>query len=385
MASEPDPYDRLAEAAARVATARASDKDALWIAGLAGGGAFLWLSTIEKLEEAWALLVIVGAFGLAYRIAKIVLYRMRGLGQLSLFGNLLPSSVPLTDAPGAATGSDDASAIPLAPEVRSATVARLPFTRTPPDVAVVLSELLAVETLRAGRVGTANDDLPLGVLMVTSAGLAFMPEARGKLEDMFGDIPGALVGDFAGKLLPPLEQLQGIKDAMEIVETPPKLSEWMDTALAQKHAFVIAWGDLVGVVASPVSVLLERRSDAGEAAFRMLIDGSQLVTALMQRRIGTELREAVTEFVLRPKFDELLPQVQAELANAPPSETGEDSETRARNIAAERTMLWFAEAPPVEPLLREKMQPALEGYASVPGVVAQQPWLFAPEGKLEAN
>lgn len=382
MTNEPDPYDRLLEAANRVAAARASDKDALWIAGLAGGGVFLWLSDAEKLEEPWTLLAIVTAFGVVYRIAKVILYRQRGLGWLPLFGSLLPSSVPLTSEPAREGESATvATASPAHVEPRSASVPRLPSTRTPPDAAVVGADLLAVETLRAGRSDTKDEDLPLGVLMVTSAGIAFLPEARDQLESMFGDIPGALLGELAGELLPPVQHLKSLQDFHEAFDPPPPLAEWMQRSLRQKHAFVIAWGDLVGAMASPVATLLERRTDEGDSSFRLLTDESGLVTALMQRRLVTEMREIVLEHIIRPKARELLPAVEKEMAD---EGDAADRQTRARTEAAVRAGQWYLEtSPPVEALLKAKLQPALEGYAQLPGLVEAEPGLFADgEAKL---
>jgi hypothetical protein len=379
MASEPGPYDRLAEAAAQVAAARAADKDAFMYAGVAGVVVFFWLSGSEYLGEAWAVPAVVVAFAVVYRVAKVVLYRNRGLGRLPLFGSLLPSSVPLSDGPADSSGPEGTAGTLLAPEEPpSAYVPRLAFTRTPPDAAIILAKHVAVDTLRAGRANTPSDDLPLGVLLVTSDGLAFLPEARDHLENLIGDVPAGLVGKLAGQLLPPVERLQAMKDVLELYDSPPPLSEWILVALKQKHAFVIGWGDLVGVHASPASLVLTRRNDAEETSFKLLTDGSQLVTGLMQCRIAADLQETVLEFVLRPRFQELLPQVEAELAASAPGKDAAELKAQAQEVAGEQTMRWFSETTPaLEDLVREKMQPALAGYAQLPGVVAHQPWLFA--------
>jgi hypothetical protein len=72
----------LKDAAERVVAARWSDKDALWIAGCAAGLAIILLD--DPFGSGWGYVVIAAAFGAAYRISKVVLYRVRVRVSLSL-------------------------------------------------------------------------------------------------------------------------------------------------------------------------------------------------------------------------------------------------------------------------------------------------------------
>ena len=362
-----DDLGALRDAAERVATARASDKYALWIAGVAAALSMLVMG--EALGSPWAIIVIATVFGGAYRVAKIALYRARGLGSLPLFGDLLPATVSArsSSAPAASGASN-------VPQPRSALVPRLSFSRTWPAAWIVTAKIAGVETLRGGRLDTATQDLPLGVLLVTARGLAFLPEARGPLEALIGDIPAGVVTQLAGAVFKPIEHLNRWQDVLEATREPPTLVEWMDTALAQKHAFAISWGDLTGVLVGATHTVLTRETADGTREDVIIMDASpEWPGVLMQQRIVADLEGAVLAKVLQPKYDELLPEVRA--ARATTSETDVGDETWRRTIA------WFSTTkPPLETAVREAMAGALDGYAMLPNVVANQPWLFPSGG-----
>lgn len=349
----------LKDAAERVVNARRSDKDALWAAGAAAGISIILLG--ENLGAPWAIIVIALAFGLAYRISKIILYRVRGLGWLPLFGNLLPHTVSASKA-----------AQPSAPgpvEPRSAQVARLSFSRTWPAAWIVTAPSAGVVTLRGGR-GGKHDDMPLGVFMFTERGLAFLPESRDKLEQLLGDIPAAIVTQVAGAVFEPIEKIEAWKDTFEMMEKPPTVAEWMEKALAQKQAFAISWGDLTSVMVGQTHTVLRRQTaDGAEEDFIILDASPGWPGVMMQRRIVADLKDVVFAKILRPKYDELLPAVRRELAGK--SEADVEAETSGRAMA------WFKETPPtMEKVVRDAMAEALEGYSWLPNVVAKQPWLF---------
>lgn len=357
--------DPLLDATARVSAARRSDKDALWIAGAAAGLTFLLLG--EAAAEGWAILVIVAAGGLAYRISKIVLYRVRGLGWLPLFGDLLPETVsPQQPQPANA----DAPATVSAPEPRSALVPRLAFAQTWPASWIVVSETAGVTTLRGGRPDTDYRDLPLGVLLLTERGLAFLPEARGMLEERLGEIPAAVLTKVAGTLFEPIEFVESWKDRMEAMAPPPTLADWMAKALAQKHAFAISWGDLTGVMVGRTHTVLTRETADGTREDFVILDASAWPGVLMQKRIVADLRDAMRVKVLKPKIDELLPTVRTQLADRGEEEIGEE--------ALRRAMVWLNETPPAqnEQTVKDAMAPVLEDYSIFPNIVANQPWLF---------
>jgi hypothetical protein len=352
----------LKNAAERVAAARASDKDALWIAGAAAGIALLLLD--ENLGEPWAIIVLAAAFGGAYRIAKIALYRMRGLGWLPLFGDLLPHTVsPVTDAAPAPLAS-------VVQQPRSALVPRLPFSVTWHAAWIATAKIVGVTTLRGGRTGTNYQDLPLGVFLLTERGLAFLPEARGKLEELVGEIPAAVITQIGSTLFEPVEFVERWNNTLEAIEQAPTLAEWMQKALASKHAFAISWGDLTGVVVGATHTLLTRQTADGALDDFIILDASpSWPGVLMQKRIVADLKDVVFVKVLQPKSDELAPEVRRELA------TDDAAEINAE--ASRRAMEWFsATKPPLEQLVLESMAPALEGYAMLPNVVTNQPWLF---------
>lgn len=354
-------FNPLLDAAERVAAARRSDKDALWIAGAAAG--FTVLSLGEALGSAWAVMVIAAAFGLGYRIGKIVLYRVRGLGWLPLFGDLLPQTV--------SPGSRSAPAAPAAMQVRSALVPRLAFAQTWPAAWIVVSEMAGATTLRGGRADTEPQNMPLGVLLLTERGLAFLPEARGKLEELIGDVPAGVVTEVAGTLFEPIEFVESWKDRMEAMEAPRTLADWMAKALAQKNAFGISWGDLTGVMVGVSHTVLTRQTADGAQEDFLILDNSAWPGVLMQKRIVADLKDAMRTKVLQPKIDELLPTVRTQLAGRSEDEIGEE--------ALRRAMAWLKETPAAqkEQAVRDAMTPALEGYSFLPNVVANQPWLFA--------
>lgn len=353
-------FNPLLDAAERVAAARRSDKDALWIAGAAAGLTVILLG--EALGSAWAIIVIAAAFGLGYRIGKIVLYRVRGLGWLPLFGDLLPQTV--------SPGSSSAPAAPAAVQVRSALVPRLAFAQTWPASWIVVSEMHGATTLRGGRADTDAQNMPLGVLLLTERGLAFLPEARGKLEELIGDVPAGVVTQVAGTLFEPIEFVESWKDRMEAMAPPPTLADWMAKALAQKNAFAISWGDLTGVMVGRTHTVLTRETSDGTREDFVILDASAWPGVLMQKRIVADLKDAMRVKVLKPKIDELLPTVRTQLAGRGEEEIGEE--------ALRRAMAWLNETPPAqnEQALKDAMAPVLEDYSIFPNIVANQPWLF---------
>lgn len=351
--------DALRDAAERVAAARRSDKDALWIAGAAAGLTVIFLG--EALGSAWAVIVIALAFGLGYRIGKIALYRARGLGWLPLFGDLSPNTV----------SPKSGAEAPAAEQVRSALVPRLAFAQTWPAAWIVVSEMHGATTMRGGRLDTDPRDLPLGVLLLTERGLAFLPEARGKLEELIGDIPAGVVTQVAGTLFEPIEVVESWKDRMEAMEQPRTLADWMAKALAQKHAFAISWGDLTGVTVGVSNTVLTRQTADGARGDFLILDNSAWPAVLMQKRIVADLRDAMRTKLVQPKIDELLPTVRTQLAGRGEGEIGQE--------ALRRAMAWLEETPAAqkEQTVRDAMAPALEGYSFLPNVVANQPWVFA--------
>lgn len=365
--STQDEEPSLAQIASRVAAAKRSDKDALWVGFGAGGLAFLLLGPLAAAW--WAIIAIAAAFALAYRIAKVVLYRVRGLARLSLFGDLQAKTV--SPQANEARAAPSAPAAQAPPEPRSALVPRLSFA---PDVhphEVLAAERGRAVTLCGGLPGTEFRDLPLGMFLFTQGGLAFLPEARGKLEELIGEIPAALAKEVAGELFETVKTVQNFHTAAELSKEPAPVAEWMATALRQKHHFVIAWGDLTGVMVGATHTVLSRETAEGAREDFIILDASRSwPSVLMQQRIMADLNEAVREFVLRPKYRALLPQVRAEMnAETPEAEIHGEAERRAR--------AWFSSTKPaIGPTVKEAMAPALEGYSFIPKVVENQPWLF---------
>jgi hypothetical protein len=318
----------------------------------------------ENLGTPWAVIVIAAAFGGGYRISKIALYRARGLGWLPLFGNLLPSTV------SPSTGATPSQSASVVQQPRSALVPRLPFSVTWHAAWIVTANIVGVTTLRGGHPGTNHQDLPLGVLLLTERGLAFLPEARGKLEELVGDIPAAVLTQIASSMFEPIEFVERWRNTLEVIEQAPTLAEWMEQALAQKHSFAISWGDLTGVMVGPSHTVLTRQTADGAQDDFIILDASpSWPGVLMQRRIIADLKDVVFVKVLQPKYDELAPAVRRELAT--------DSAADINAETSRRAMEWFTAAkPPLEELVLESMAPALEGYAMLPNVVANQPWLF---------
>lgn len=360
MDQEATNVDALKDAAERVALARASDKDALWIAGLAALLAVALLD--DDLGSPWAIIVIAVAFAAAYRIAKIALYRARGLGWLPIFGNLLPHTVSPT-VPAA-------SAAPAAPQPRSALVRRFSLAKTWPAESIVTAKTVGVVTVRAGRPGPHADEFPLGVFLLTEYGLAFLPESRGKLEELIGDIPAGVVTQVAGQIFEPLEYVERWHNTLEFLQEPPTLGEWVTRALEQKHAFAISWGDLTGVMVGQTHAVLSRRTaDGAEDDFVILDASPSWPGVLMEHRVFADMKDAVYATVLQPKYDELLPTVRKEFTT--------QSEVDIKAETWRRTIEWFTTTnPPVENQVRDAMAGILEDYESLPNVVANQPWLF---------
>lgn len=351
----------LLDAAERVAAARRSDKDALWFGGAAAGLTLVLLGAAAA--AAWAIIVIAAAFGLGYRISKIALYRARGLGWLPLFGDLLPQTVSAKSPAPAATAASSA------PQPRSALVPRLAFAQTWPAAWIVVSDMFGATTLRGGRPDTDARDLPLGVLLLTERGLAFLPEARSKLEELIGDVPAGVLTEVAGTLVEPIGYVGKWKDTMEAIAPPPTLADWMAKALAQRHAFAISWGDLTGVMVGGTYTVLTRNTADGTREDFLILDTSAWPGVLMQKRIVADLSDAMRTKVLLPKVEELLPTVRTQLAGRGEDEIGQE--------ALRRAMAWLNETKPsTEQTVRDAMAPALEGYSFLPNIVTKQPWLF---------
>lgn len=360
----------LKDAAERVAKARQCDKSALWYGGAGAGLAVMLLG--DNLREGWSYIVILAAAVAAHRIAKVILYRINGLGWLPVFGNALPHTV--SRSPAKAAPPSDAPAVP---QPRSALVSRLSFSKTWPAAWIVTAKTTGVVTLRGGRPETNRDDLPLGVFMLTERGLAFLPESRDKLEEYLGDVPAAVAMHVAGAMFEPIEVAEAWKDTFELMKDPPTLAGWMETALAQKNAFAISWGDLTGVMVGATHTVLTRRTADGAQDDFIILDASpSWPSILMQRRIVVDLKDFVYMTILMPKHAELLAGVRRELAGK--------SEDDILTETSRRTMAWFSESKPLsEKAVRDAMAEALEGYSWLPNVVAKQPWLF--ENKTQEN
>jgi hypothetical protein len=194
---------------------------------------------------------------------------------------------------------------------------------------VLLAKTIGVETLRGGRSGVEFRDLPLGVFLLTQRGLAFLPAARGKLDELIGEIPAATVTQVASQLFEPVEFAERIREVEEVTKEPPTLARWMDTALKQKHHFVIAWGDLTGVMLGREHMVLTRDSGTGEREDFIVLDASpSWPEGLMQQRIVTDLKEAVHAKILHPKYAELLLAVRAELKPGTPEKEINDEAAR---------------------------------------------------------
>ncbi len=360
------------EAAERVEAAKAADKDALWIGSSGAGLAVIVLVSAALASAWWAVIVIAIAFALPYRIAKIALYRWRGLGALSLSGDLQSHTV--SPPPPAPEKAPEQKLPAAAPRPRSALVPRLDFAPHMYPHEVLLAKTVGVETLRGGQPGVDFHDLPLGVFLLTQKGLAFLPAARGRLEELIGEIPAAALSQVAGELFEPLDFVERLRGVAEITKEPPTVAQWMATALKQKHHFVIAWGDLTGVMLGREHMVLTRDTGSGESEDFIILDASpSWPQSLMQHRIVTDLKEAVHAKILHPKYAEFQPVVRGEMDPGTP-ETGINDE------AARRTMAWFSNTNPgIEAAVKQAMAPALEDYAILPAVVENQPWLFSNE------
>lgn len=356
----------LTDAAERVSRARACDRDAA-VLGI-GAGALTVALLGENLREVWSYFVILFAGFIAYRLSKSVLYLVRGLGWLPLLGNALPNTVsPSMSAPGTTPASREAAV--AVPEPRSALVPRLAFATTWPATWIISGDVSGVVTLRGGRPGK-HDDMPLGVFMLTERGLAFLPESRDWLEEKLGELPAALATHVAGEIFEPVQVAEAWKDRFEVMNQPKTLGEWVERALAQKNAFAISWGDLTGVMVGQTHTVLTRRTaDGAEDDFIILDASPDWPGLMMQKRIVADLMDVVFVKILQPKCDELLPAVRRELGNK--------SEDDIRAEAMRRATGWYKQAAPsMEKLVRDAMGETLEGYAWLPNVVANQPWLF---------
>ncbi len=239
------------------------------------------------------------------------------------------------------------------------------------------ASVVNTETLRGGLAGTDPVDLPMGVFLLTERGLVFLPGDQGRLEGVIGDLPAGMVMEVAGMVFTPvdvLNQLQSIKD----LDGPTTLGEWVRESLMHRHAFVIPWGDLTHVLVGAESMVLTREAADGTRTDHVILDGSRVwPTFLMQQRIVSDLREAVFSQILRPKIEALLPEVVAEWRGRGEDVAGDDS--RAKLEAASRALAGFTAAPPqdTEAVVKLALAPALAGYAILPKIVENQPWLFA--------
>lgn len=356
----------LKDAAERVARARVCDRDAVFIGISAGALAFPLVG--DYVHEGLSLLVMLVVGLIAHRLSKSVLYRVRGLGWLPLFGNALPDTVsPSMPTPQTTPASSETAA--TVPEPRSALVPRLAFATTWPATWIVCGKVSGVVTLRGGLPGK-HDDMPLGVLLFTERGLAFLPESRDWLEEKLGELPAALATHVAGELFKPVQVAEAWKDRNEVMDQPKTLGEWVERALAQKNAFAISWGDLTSVMVGQTHTVLTRRTADGAEEDFIILDASPSWPGLMmQKRIVADLMDVVFMKILQPKCDELLPAVRRELGNK--------SEVDVRAEAMRRATDWYKQAAPsMEKFVRDAMGETLEGYAWLPNVVANQPWLF---------
>lgn len=371
--SGPESSDPLLQAAARVFSAREADKFAVWLAvGAAGIGLFFILAGGWE-SEWWVFGALVVGAALIWRIARVVIYRAVGLGHLPLFGGDIQAR---TLTPPPASDQPLPAWIETAP--RSAAVARLPFR---PEVAaeeVVAADVVNVETLRGGLPEIRLQDLPMGVFLVTGKGVAFLPGDQGRLEGIMGDLPAGMVTAAAGMVFSPIDiynHLQTISDS----DKRPTLGEWVTESLMHRHAFVIPWGDLTHVLVGTETMVLTRETADGTRSDHVVLDGSRVwPTFLMQHRIVSDLKEAVFQRQIEPKFQELLPVVVAEHGAK-----GEDvtiGDPALRIEAEKRALDWFRNQEDAgrEAELKQALAPALSGYALLPKVVENQPWLFKP-------
>lgn len=368
-APEPEARDPLLEAASRVFAARQADKFAVWLALAAAGVGLVVLMQRGWQDEWWALGALGIGAALVWRVGRVVIYRVHGLGSLPLFGGDIHAKT-LTPAPP--SDRPLPSWVETAP--RSASVPRLAFQPEVAAHAVVTANVVNTATLRGGLPDVDHDDLPMGVFLVTERGLAFLPGDQGRLEGIIGDLPAGMVMEVAGMAFTPIDvfnRLQTIDD----FERRPTLGEWLREALGHRHAFVIPWGNLTGVLAGGDTMVLTRETADGTRSDHVVLDGSRIwPTFLMQQRIVSDLKEATFARLIRPKIDALLPEVFAE-RQAGGQPTDDDS---VRLEAVSRALAWFTEELPPEtgPVVRDALAPALEGYAILPKIVENQPWLF---------
>ncbi len=122
-APEPEARYPLLVAASRVFAARQADKFAVWLALAAAGIVGFVLQINDKLGEPWAIVVTVVGAALVWRVGRVVIYRLHGLGSLPLFGGGDIQARSLTPAPP----SDQPLPTWVETAPRSAAVPRLPF------------------------------------------------------------------------------------------------------------------------------------------------------------------------------------------------------------------------------------------------------------------
>ena len=133
-------------------------------------------------------------------------------------------------------------------------VPRLDLLRGADETRVMTSPLVegpSVFVSAGGHAGGQPEKLPVGVVMFTQAGVAFLPDAEPDSAHALQEVRGA-----AWELAKHLVRGLGMLDALGIGDRPPRdepLPMWAAKSFAHPEHFVLPWPELVEVLVRPAN------------------------------------------------------------------------------------------------------------------------------------
>ena len=364
--------DKLVGAARRAAALRRADRVALYAAIAASGFVAFYIFGYLRRRYDWIgeyavpmLTFVFGAALVARHVAKVIMYRVDRLGDISLW-------------PWGGGASAAAPAVSEEQWPRSLVIPRLDPT-APANAQRVLTAPLkegpSAFVSTGGRASTPPDRLPVGVVAMTDAGFAFFPDAEPQAVQAFAEMK-AVAWESAKDAFKPL----GVLAALGMGEREPyepTLPQWTVKSVAHDDFFAFGWSELVEVrYANGVVTMIHEAADRPRTAHVFAPNDPRWPVLLMKQRLQYEMTEAIRQNVMRPKADQLAPALLEQFRGI----YGDRIEEHSQELYAElerRVGEWMKQSKPaLDRPAKEALAPVLPYYAKYPRIVESYPLLF---------